>query len=247
MSVFRSQTNATVEITQAVDPAFFRQGDVDREIQRLSRDFGQQARVIPADLPSGGRAVIAAWGAVALTPLDSATMDALRGGTPVHSGLLVGALGELRASARLGLPVYGLGGGPGFIWSANHNSSGRACCASPPSIPALSSIPRRNPPHQRHRPTRLAFPLRRTGPAARPDPTDRGLTARQSATGQPARSDTARSISWLCKHARIKQRIRRSDRGSECRAAVIRASGVARFSLVAGRPPCRVDRRQWGL
>ncbi len=125
MSVFRSQTNATVEITQAVDPAFFRQGDVDREIQRLSRDFGQQARVIPADLPSGGHAVIAAWGAVTLTPLDSATMDALRGGTPVHSGLLVGALGDLRASARSGLPVYRLGGGTGFIWSANYNSSGK--------------------------------------------------------------------------------------------------------------------------
>jgi Caspase domain len=125
MSVFRSQANAAVEITQAVDPAFFRQGDVDREIQRLSRDFGQQARVIAADLPSGGRAVIAAWGAVTLTPLDSATMDALRSGAPVHSGLLVGALGDLRASARVGLPVYGLGGGAGFIWSANYNSSGK--------------------------------------------------------------------------------------------------------------------------
>jgi hypothetical protein len=125
MSVFRSQTNAAVEITQAVDPAFFRQGDADREIQRLSRDFGQQARVIAADLPSGGHAVIAAWGAVTLTPLDSAIMDALRSGAPVHSGLLVGALGDLRASARSGLPVYSLGGGAGFIWSANHNSSGK--------------------------------------------------------------------------------------------------------------------------
>jgi Caspase domain len=125
MSVFRSETNAAVEITQAVDPAFFRQGDAEREIQRLSRDFRQQARVIAADLPSGGHAVIAAWGAVTFTPLDSATMDALRGGAPVHSGLLVGALGDLRASARLGLPVYGLGGGAGFIWSANYNSSGK--------------------------------------------------------------------------------------------------------------------------
>src|SRR3984885_3949940 len=125
MSVFRSQTNAAVEITQAVDPAFFRQGDTEREIRRLSRDFGQQAHVIAADLPSGGRAVIAAWGAVALTPLDSATIDALRNGALVHSGLLVGALGDLRASARLGLPVYGLGGGAGFIWSANYNGSGK--------------------------------------------------------------------------------------------------------------------------
>src|SRR5271165_704249 len=116
MSVFRSETNATVEITEAVDPAFFQQGDAEREIQRLSRDFGQQARVIAADLPSGGRAVIAVWGAVTLTALDPPGMDALRRGAPVHSGLLVGVLGDLRASARLGLAVYSLGGGAGFIW-----------------------------------------------------------------------------------------------------------------------------------
>ncbi len=120
MSVFRSETNATVEITEAVDPAFFQQGDAEREIQRLSRDFGQQARVITADLPSGGRAVIAVWGAVTLTALDPPGMDALRRGAPVHSGLLVGVLGDVRASARLGLPVYSLGGGAGFIWSADY-------------------------------------------------------------------------------------------------------------------------------
>jgi hypothetical protein len=125
MSVFRSGNNAAVEITQAVDPAFFRQGDVEREIQRLSRDFGQQARVIAVDLPAGGRAVIAVWGAVTLTPLDSPTLDALRRGAPVHSGLLVGALGDLRVSARQGVPVYSLGGGAGFIWSANYNGSGK--------------------------------------------------------------------------------------------------------------------------
>ena len=125
MSVFRSETNAAVEITEAVDPAFFQQGDAEREIQRLSRDFGQQARVIAADLPSGGRAVIAVWGSVNLTTLNSPTLDALRRGAPVHSGLLVGVLGDPRASARLGLPVYSLGGGAGFIWNAEYNSSGK--------------------------------------------------------------------------------------------------------------------------
>ena len=125
MSVFRSETNAAVEITEAIDPAFFQQGDAEREIQRLSRDFGQQARVIAADLTSGGRAIVAVWGAVALTALDAASMDALRRGVPVHNGLLMGVLGDPRASARLGLPVYSLGGGAGFIWSADYNSSGK--------------------------------------------------------------------------------------------------------------------------
>jgi hypothetical protein len=152
MSVFRSRTNATVEITQAIDPAFFRQGDAEREIQRLSRQFGQQARVVVVDLPAGGRAIIAAWGAITLTPLDPATLDALRRGAPVHSGLLVGAIGDLRASARLGVPVYGLRGGAGFIWSANYNSSGKgvlritavdpsALSPAPPPQPVAAATP----------------------------------------------------------------------------------------------------------
>jgi len=146
MSVFRSETNATVEITEAIDPAFFQQGDAEREIQRLSRDFGQQARIITADLPSGGRAVIAVWGAVTLTALDPPGMDALRRGAPVHSGLLVGVLGDVRASARLGLPVYSLGGGAGFIWSAEYNTSGKGVLrivAVDPS--ALNSAPQPQP------------------------------------------------------------------------------------------------------
>jgi hypothetical protein len=125
MSVFRSEAKAAVEITQTVEPAFFPQGDAEREIQRLSLDFAQQARVVGADLPSGGHAVIAAWGAVTLASVAPPVLDALRRGGPVHSGLLVSALADPRAAARLGLPVYSLGGGAGFIWCANYNSSGK--------------------------------------------------------------------------------------------------------------------------
>ena len=150
MSVFRSEANAAVEISQTVEPAFFRQGDAEREIQRLSREFAQQARVIGADLPAGGHAVIAAWGAVTLVPLAPPVLDALRRGGPVHSGLLVSALADPRAAARLGLPVYSLGGGAGFIWCADYNSSGKgvlriiaadpgALKSAPPSQPLASA------------------------------------------------------------------------------------------------------------
>ncbi len=247
MSVFRSQTNSAVEITQAVDPAFFRQGDAEREIQRLSRDFGQQARVIAADIPSGGHAVIAAWGAVTLTPLDSATMDALRSGAPVHSGLLVGALGDLRASARLGLPVYSLGGGAGFIWSANYNSSGKGVLritAVDPSALNSRILPQPTAPA----PSPVLAALTAPKPPSTPTPNSGRGAPRRRRSGRKGcrRRDTPSGISWPCKRTRIKQHIRRSDRGSEGRAVAIRASGV-RFSLVAGRPPCRVDRRQRSL
>ena len=75
-------------------------------------------------------------------------------GDPLHSGLLVGALGDLRASARFRLLGYQLGGGAGFIWSANYNSSGKGVLritAVDPS--ALSSRTYRNPLHRRRRPS----------------------------------------------------------------------------------------------
>jgi hypothetical protein len=125
ISVFRSANNAAVQIVQAVVPAFFLQGDAEREIQRLSRYFGQQARVIAADLPLGAHAVIAVWGAVSLTAVDSPTMDALRSGEQIHRGLLADFLGDPRKSARLGLPIYSLGGGAGFLWNADYNNSGK--------------------------------------------------------------------------------------------------------------------------
>src|SRR5579871_3390041 len=142
MSVFRSETNSAIEIAQTVEPAFFRQGDADREILRLSRQFGQQARVIGTDIPPGGRAVIAAWGAVTLIPLDPQVIDALRRGAPVHSGLLIAALADPRAAASLGLPVYSLGGGAGFIWCADYNTSGKGVLRIIAVDPrALKSVP----------------------------------------------------------------------------------------------------------
>ncbi len=146
MSVFRSENNAAVQIIQAVVPAFFQQGDPEREIQRLSRHFGQQARVIAADLPSGGHAVIAVWGAISLTALDPSMIDALRGGEQIHRGLLADFLGDPRKSARLGLPVYSLGGGAGFLWNADYNTSGkgglRVTAVDPSALsPAAESQP----------------------------------------------------------------------------------------------------------
>ena len=180
-------------------PGVLQQGDAEREIQRLSRDFGQQARVIAADLPSGGRAVIAVWGAVNLTTLDSPTLDALRRGAPVHSGLLVGVLGDPRASARLGLPVYSLGGGAGFIWNAEYNSSGkgvlRIIAVDPSALnsapqpqpvapaPSPATVCRRSPPEPpaiaRSEPRRRGAPRTRTR-----RPPRKGRRRRQEATGR---------------------------------------------------------------
>jgi hypothetical protein len=226
MSVFRSETNAAVEITEAVDPAFFQQGDAEREIQRLSRDFGQQARVIAADLPSGGRAVIAVWGAVTLTALDPPTLDALRRGAPVHSGLLVGVLGDPRASARLGLPVYNLGGGAGFIWSADYNSSGKGVLriiAVDPS--ALNSAPQPQPvvvPAPSPAPPNPAPPepiVSPTPPPPSPEDPARRL-ARVVAAAKKLLNDAAQFIKENPQNPRRLDaaRLRRAQRRAQCRS-----------------------------
>ena len=126
VTILHSSANKIAFVTQAIVPAFFQPGDVDREIQRLSRDFGQSARIFKADpRPGVPHAILAAWGAVTLNPLDEAAVDALRRGEQIHRGLLADFTGDAHNSARLGLPVYSIGGGPGYLWGANFDDAGR--------------------------------------------------------------------------------------------------------------------------
>jgi len=123
--ILHSNANKVAFITQTVAPAFFQAGDVDREIQRLSRGFGQAQILIADPRPGVLHAVLAAWGAVTLTPLDEAAMDALRRGEPIHRGLIAEFIGDANKSARIGLPVYSIGGGPGYLWGASFDDAGK--------------------------------------------------------------------------------------------------------------------------
>lgn len=127
VSVLQSSTNEIVYITQSIEPAFFASSDIDNEIRRLSRDFGEEGKVLTASSQSGGwRGVIASWGAVTLERLDESTMDALRRGVRnIHKGLLADFLGEPHKSARAGLPVFSIGGGVGYIWDADFGEGGK--------------------------------------------------------------------------------------------------------------------------
>ncbi len=125
VTILHSDANKVAFITEAITPAFFQAGDVDREIQRLSRGFGQ-AQILNADSrPSVPHAVLATWGAVTLTPLDEATMDALRRGKEIHRGLIAEFIGDAHKSAQIGLPVYSIGGGPGYLWGASFDDAGK--------------------------------------------------------------------------------------------------------------------------
>lgn len=125
VTILHSSANKVAFVTQAIIPAFFEPGDVDREIQRLSRGFGQ-AKILYADPRRGvPHAVLAAWGAITLTPLDEAAMETLRHGEEIHLGLVADFIGDKDKSARIGLPVFSIGGGPGYLWGANFDEAGK--------------------------------------------------------------------------------------------------------------------------
>ena len=69
-------------------------------------------------------AVIAIWGAIQLEPLGPEEISVVASGGS-HLGILVSFLGDLRRSAKAGVPVYRLAGGAGFLWAATFDQNGK--------------------------------------------------------------------------------------------------------------------------
>jgi hypothetical protein len=124
-SILQSQDGAMYYVNSYFDPAFFYPNEIQTEINRMSSEFGEQARVIQMPPREGlPDAVMALWGAIQLEPLkpDEISTVASGGGYP---GILVSFLGDLERSAKAGVPVYRLGGSAGFLWVATFDRSGK--------------------------------------------------------------------------------------------------------------------------
>ena len=150
LSFLYSNDNRITFVTQALVPAYFYSDDIDREIKRISGSFGQAQVLVADSRPGVPHAVLATWGAVTLTPLDDEAMEALREGHEIHRGLVAEFIGDTHKSARLGLPVYKIGGGSGFIWGASFDDSGKgslrisavdASAVPSPQTPASTASP----------------------------------------------------------------------------------------------------------
>ena len=126
LAFLQNPSGTAVYVSRSIEPAFFGTSDIESEITRLSGRFGERAREVNLPerdgLPAG---TIALWGKLKLEPLDPATLSTLGTGEPSRQNLLVDHLGDLKRSALAGLPVYRLGGGAGFLWSASANADGR--------------------------------------------------------------------------------------------------------------------------
>src|SRR5262249_31195537 len=126
-TIAHSREGTIYYLNRSQEPAFFNPGEVDADIEHLSRKFGGEPprRVRPhVRLGPNTDGIIAIWGKVTLEALDAAGISELVAGRSPRKGILVDFIGSPTESARRGLDVYRVSGGPGFVWSASFNSKG---------------------------------------------------------------------------------------------------------------------------
>ena len=125
-SALHSSDGRVYYMSRTIDPAVFGPNDINQEIDRLSRHYGQRPNVLTmpakAGVPSG---IIVSWGNIVLQPLDIDSVQMLGAGKNPHKGYLVDFLGDFKRSAQRGLPIYLLAGGAGMLWGATYDDAGQ--------------------------------------------------------------------------------------------------------------------------
>jgi ribosomal protein L9 len=125
-SLLHSRDGNILYINRTQEPAFFNPKEVEVNIQRYSRKIGESPRIMKmphrGSLPDG---LIAVWGKIALEPLDQESIKTLADGKNPRKGFLIDYLRDFTRSAKQGLPIYRIDGGPGFIWAASFDQKER--------------------------------------------------------------------------------------------------------------------------
>jgi len=163
-SILHSQDGTAVYLNRSIRPATFERGEFEKEIDRLSAKYGEPARVMRMTSAVGldAIAVIAQWGQIELEPLNADDLADLASGKDVIQGFRVDYLGDFVRSAKLGLPVYRVAGGAGYLWAASSDQKGRGhlrlvatdasayapSVAPPPASPAVAQVVNPDPQQQ---------------------------------------------------------------------------------------------------
>ena len=216
-SLLHSADGAVVYANQSSEPSSYTSKNVKEELQRLKDKYGAQPRILNMPhKPEFAEGVIATWGDVALEPLDAESMRILATGKSPGKGLLLDFIGNLRRSAQVGLPVYRLAGGAGFVWSASYGkkgggalrsaavdasafspgpavSAGAAPVPSPASAPAATAQTPAPAPvtSQAPSPAATASPAPAPAAAAAPKPAPAPATSRTSSPGAASQTPPA--------------------------------------------------------
>jgi len=126
-SLLHSKDGKISYINRSQESASFNPSESELAIERYSRELGESARLLKAPHRSGvANGIIAVWGQITLEPLDQGSIKLLADGKNPRKGLLIDYLRDFTRSAKEGLPVYRIVGGPGLIWAASFDQKGRA-------------------------------------------------------------------------------------------------------------------------
>lgn len=124
-SILHAADGTARYVNRFLEPAFFAGNEAQDDVNRLSVKFGPPRTIPMPGRPDAPNGLIAYWGDVVLQPLDPQSMGELAAGRDVRAGLILDHIGNFQRSARLGLPVYRLTGGAGYVWAASWDASGR--------------------------------------------------------------------------------------------------------------------------
>src|SRR6476659_4739871 len=125
-SLLHSKDGNVSYINRSQESASFDPSESELSIERYSRELGESARILKAPHRSGlPHGVIAVWGKITLEPLDQDSIKLLADGKNPRKGFLIDYLRDFTRSAKEGLPIYRIVGGPGFIWAASFDQKGR--------------------------------------------------------------------------------------------------------------------------
>lgn len=124
-TILHSADGTALYVNRFLEPAFFVGNEAMDDVRRLAAKFGEP-RYVAAPLVAGAPlTLMASWGEVVLVPLDRARLANLAAGREVRAGVLIDHIGNFQRSAAMGLPVYRLSGGAGYVWAASWDQGGR--------------------------------------------------------------------------------------------------------------------------
>jgi hypothetical protein len=147
-SILHSRDGNILYVNRSQEPAFFSPNEVEEEIQRYSRKIGETPRIMKMPHRGGARdGIIAVWGKITLEQLDQVTIRIIADGKSPKKGLLIDFLGNFARSAKEGLAIYRIDGGPGFLWAASYDQKGHGTLriAAVDASGFLSPPPERQP------------------------------------------------------------------------------------------------------
>src|SRR5262249_45575831 len=121
-------------------------------IQRHTRNIGESPRILKMPHRSGLQdGLIAVWGEITVEQLDHESVKILADGKGPKKGLLIDFLGNFVRSAKEGLPIYRIDGGPGLIFGASFGQKGRGTLR----LAAVDASRFRSPPREEQPTTQL--------------------------------------------------------------------------------------------